>query len=48
MEVVSLTGGCTRWPVRFPTEEAAFRAFEALVEQHGLAIFTNVGPEPQH
>jgi hypothetical protein len=48
MEVVSLTGGCTKWPVRFSTEKAAFGAFEALVAEHGLAIFTGIGPKQQH
>jgi len=48
MEIVHMGGGCTRWSVEFATDQEAVRAFHALVAEHGLAIFTSPGSDPQH
>ena len=48
MEVVSISGGCTRWHERFDTEQDAYRAFLAMVEADGLASFGGAKPKLRH
>lgn len=45
LEVVSLSGGCTRWQKRFATEREAYEAFMTMVEAGGIASFAGVRPK---
>jgi hypothetical protein len=48
LEVVSISGGCTRWHQRFATEQEAFEAFIAMADADGIASFTQPVSQPRH
>jgi hypothetical protein len=48
LEVVSISGGCTRWLQRFATEQEAFEAFMAVVGTDGIASFAQPVDKPRH
>lgn len=48
LEVVHISGGCTRCRASFLTEEDAYTAFMAMAHADGLATFTRDRPKPRH
>ena len=48
LEVVSISGGCTRWHQRFATEQEAFKAFMAVADADGIVSFTQPVSQPRH
>ncbi len=48
LEVVNENGGCIRWHVRFSSEEEAYQAFLAVVDQEGISFFFSASPEARH
>lgn len=48
LEVVSLSGGCTRWHKRFLTEQDALQAFIMMVEADSIASLASAKPKLRH
>ncbi len=48
LEVVSISGGCTRWHQRFATDQEAFEAFVAMADADGIASFDQPVRQPRH
>ena len=42
------SSGCTAWNETFATDQEAYEAFTAVIEEGGMALFTGVGPPMRH
>ncbi|MDP4006660.1 hypothetical protein [Methylobacterium sp. NEAU K] len=48
LEVVHISGGCTKWQQTFATEADAYAAFISILETAGIECFTNAPPKSRH